>query len=199
MAQWDGADAGECEWGSAGEGGGRRGGEVGGSWLRESSDWATTREVEPRSLATITTSSTEMTQDEFSQFVQEALDEVILIAENKCGKSLPRKCSFRWLGQSYPVVKENIVEHIVQRVFVDEEHIYPCVDLGVADLLEDGSLLIVGSVAGYSPRPFGHNWTGREGPFVPVVGAPLLNRMAGKAVRWSPDGAFAYITPDLEK
>jgi hypothetical protein len=83
-------------------------------------------------------------------------------------------------------------------VFVDEQRIYPCVDLGVADLLDDGSLLIVGSVAGYAPRPFGHNWTGR-GPFVPVVGQPLLNRVAGKPSHWSPDGTFAFVIPDLKK
>jgi len=117
----------------------------------------------------------------------------------KCGETLPRKYSFRWLGRSHPVVEQNVVEHIVERVFVDEEHIYPCVDLGVADLLEDGSLLIVGNVAGYGQQPFGHNWTGREGPFVPVVGMPLLNKMAGKPSNWTPDGTFAFITPDLKK
>src|SRR5271167_1595063 len=42
---------------------------------------------------------------------------------------------------------------------------YPCVDLGVGDLLEDGSLIIVGNVSGNAPRLFGQNWTGREGPF----------------------------------
>jgi hypothetical protein len=140
-----------------------------------------------------------MTREEFGKFVEKTVDEVIRIAEEKCGKALPRKYSFRWLGRSHPVVEQNVVEHIVERVFVDEEHIYPCVDLGVADLLEDGSLLIVGNVAGYAPQPFGHNWTGREGPFVHVVRLPLLNRMAGKPSNWSPEGTFAFVTPDLKK
>jgi hypothetical protein len=52
---------------------------------------------------------------------------------------------------------ENIVEQIVNHAFIDEEHIYPCVDLGGGDLLEDGSLLIVGNVEGCPPRPFGRN------------------------------------------
>src|SRR6266702_8111002 len=136
-----------------------------------------------------------MTREQFGKFVEKTIEEVIRIAEEQCGKALPRKYSFRWLGRSHPVVEQNAMEHIVKRVFVDEEHIYPCVDLGVADLLEDGSLLIVSNVAGYAPRPFGQNWTGREGPFVPVVGLPLLNRMAGKAANWSPDGTFAFVTP----
>jgi hypothetical protein len=88
------------------------------------------------------------------------------------------------------------VKHIVQRVFLDEEHIYPRVDMGVGDLLEDGSVLIVGSVAGYTARPFGKNWTGREGPFIRVVDQPFLSRMTGKNVDWSPKGVFHYICPD---
>jgi hypothetical protein len=82
---------------------------------------------------------------------------------------------------------------------VDEEHIYPCVDIGVGDILADGSLLIVGSVAGYAPRPFGPNWTGRMGPFVHVVGQPFLNRIAGKHTEWSVEGMFSYIIPDMKE
>ncbi len=140
-----------------------------------------------------------MTREDFSEFVEKSVEEVIRMAEKKCGTTFPRKYSFRWLGRSHPLVEQNVVEHIVERVFVDEEHIYPCVDIGVADLLDDGSLLIVGSVAGYASRRFGRNWTGREGPFVQVVGVPLLNRMAGKPSNWTPDGTFAFITPDLKK
>jgi len=96
-------------------------------------------------------------------------------------------------------VIENIVEHVVSRVFVDDEHIFPCVDIGVGDVLEDGTLLIVGNVAGYAARPFGRNWTGRDGPFVRIVGGPFLNKMAGKKDHWSPDKPFAFITPDMAK
>lgn len=137
-----------------------------------------------------------MNRADFAAFVTRTLDEVIQLAEEKCGKELSRKIAFLWLGRS--VVSENIVEHIVERVFVDEEHIYPCVDIGVGDVLEDGTLLIVGSVAGYAPRPFGQNWTGRDGPFVRIVGGPLLNKMAGRKDSWSPEKlSFAYITPDM--
>jgi hypothetical protein len=100
---------------------------------------------------------------------------------------------------SHRTVFNNVAEHIVERVFVDEEHVYPCVDIGVGDILEDGSLLIVGSVAGYAPRPFGPNWTGRMGPFVHVVGQPLLNRIEGKDTKWHAEGTFSYIIPDVKK
>lgn len=99
---------------------------------------------------------------------------------------------------SRPVVAENIAQHIAERVYVDEEHIFPCVDIGVGDVLQDGSLLIIGSVAGYPPRPFCNNWTGRAGPFVHVVGQPFLNKMAGRTDAWSPDKSFAYITPKVQ-
>jgi hypothetical protein len=140
-----------------------------------------------------------MNREDFAAFVARTLDDVIQLAEEKCGKELPRKIAFRWLGRSHPIVSGNIVDHIVERVFVDEEHICPCVDMGVADILEDGTLLIVGNVAGYAPRPFGRNWTGRDGPFVRIVGRPFLDKMAGKKYEWSPDGVFGYIMPDMAK
>lgn len=115
-----------------------------------------------------------MHRKDFATFVARTLDEVIHLAEEKCGKELLHKIAFQRLGGSHPVVSENIVEHIVERVFLDEEHIFPCVDMGVGDVFEDGTLLIVGSVAGYRPRPFGKNWTGRDGPFVHIVGGPFL-------------------------
>jgi hypothetical protein len=140
-----------------------------------------------------------MKREEFAAFVESTVEEVISLAEEKCGKTLQRKYAFRWLGRSHPTVSDNVVEHIVERVFVDEEHVYPCVDIGVGDILEDGSLLIVGSVAGYAPRPFGPNWTGRMGPFVHVVGQPFLNRIAGKYTKWSAEESFSFIIPDMKK
>ena len=140
-----------------------------------------------------------MKREEFATFVQSTIEEVTRLAEEKSGQQLQRKYAFRWLGSSQPIVTENIVEHVVQLVFVDEERIYPCVDFGVGDILEDGSLLIVGSVAGYPPEPFGPNWTGRRGPFVHIVGAPFLNRVAGHPTPRADDGIFGYIAPDMEK
>jgi hypothetical protein len=139
-----------------------------------------------------------MNRQDFAAFVAKTLDEVIRLAEQKCGKELPHTISFQWLGASHPVVSDQIVAHIVERVFVDEEHIFPCVDIGVGNMFDDGTLLIVGCVAGYAPRTFGKNWTGREGPFVHIVGAPFLNRMAGRSDHWSPGKPFAYITADVQ-
>ena len=139
-----------------------------------------------------------MNRSDFLEFTTRTLEDIIVLAEEKCGKALPRRFAFRWLGRSYPVVTENIPEYIVERVYVDEEHIWPCVDIGVGDLLDDGSLLVVGSVAGYAPRPFGKNWTGRDGPYVRIVGQPLLERVAGREPRSSHNGIFGYITPDMK-
>lgn len=139
-----------------------------------------------------------MTREDFTHFVEKTIEEVICLAEQKCGNALPRSFAFRWLGHSQTLVTEGAVEHIVRRVFVDEDHIYPCVDIGVGDVLEDGSLLIVGSVAGFAPRPFGENWTGRKGPFIHIIGGPFLNRMAGKPAGPSGDGVFAYSIPDMQ-
>jgi hypothetical protein len=138
-----------------------------------------------------------MKREEFATFVQGTIEEVIRLAEEKSGQKLLRKYAFRWLGKSHPIMTENIVDYIVGRVFVDEQYIYPCVDIGVGDILEDGTLLLVGSVAGYPPRVFGANWTGRIGPFVHIVGAPFLSRLAGKPTPRSYDGVFAYSIPHM--
>jgi hypothetical protein len=127
-----------------------------------------------------------MNREDFASVVAKTLEDVIQLAEKNCGKRLPRKIAFQWLGSSHPIVSQDIVECIVGRVFVDEQHIFPCVDIGVGDVLADGTLLIVASVAGYRPRPFGKNWTGRDGPFVHIVGGPFLNKMAGKKAAGPP-------------
>lgn len=139
-----------------------------------------------------------MKREEFAVFVERTIEQVIQLAEEKSGKTLSRKYAFRWLGRSHPIVSANVVEHILEKVFVDEEHIYPCVDIGVGDILEDGSLLIVANVAGYAPRAFGDNWTGRTGPFVHIIGTPFLNRVAGKPTQVSWDGAFGYSIPEMK-
>ena len=84
-----------------------------------------------------------MNRKEFSTFVSSALEEAIEFAEEKAGQKLPRMLAFQWLFHSNQLITDNIVEEIVTHVFIDEEHIHPSVHLGVADLLEDGSLLIV--------------------------------------------------------
>jgi hypothetical protein len=137
-----------------------------------------------------------MDREAFAAHVARTLEEVISQAENSAQRALPRKFAFQWLGKGHPRVTENVVEYIVQRVYLDSDHIYPCVDIGVGDILDDGSLLLVANVAGYAPCAFRRNWTGRDGPFVHIVGSPFLARIAGKTSNWSPEsGVFGYITP----
>jgi hypothetical protein len=140
-----------------------------------------------------------MNREDFTAFAARTLEDVIQLAEMQCGKQLSRKLALQWLGRSQPLVTENVVEHIVDRVFVDEEHIYPCIDIGVGDVLDDGTLLIVGNIAGYAPKPFGENWKGQDGPFIHIIGGPFLNKMAGNKDSWSPDKGFRFITPGLSK
>lgn len=139
-----------------------------------------------------------MDLEEFSTFVSTALEDVVQFAEEKAGQKLPRTFAFQWFGRSNPRITEDIVEEIVSRMFIDEEHVYTC-RLGVVDLLENGLLLIVGIVEDYAPRPFGKNWTGREGPFDPFVGISFLNKMAGIEDSWSPDRRFSSISPRTTK
>lgn len=84
------------------------------------------------------------------------------------------------MGSKDEPLRENIVEVIVDRVFVSDEAIYPCVDMGIVDLLEDGTPLLQASVAGYRPKQFGQNWTGRDGPYVRILGSAFVAKMGGK-------------------
>lgn len=118
-----------------------------------------------------------MTRAEFAAFVERTLEEVLRFAEERTHTSLPRKIKFRWLGHD-TLMEEGIVEAIVSRVWVDPENIYPCVDLGVGDLTEDGAPVVVANVAEYSPRPFQTNWTGRNGPFVFIIGEAFVNKLS---------------------
>lgn len=135
------------------------------------------------------------TRAEFAALVERTLQEVIVCAQEHTRTALPRKMKFRWLGHDV-VLDQGIVEAIVTRVYLGPESIYPCVDIGVGDLSDDGSPIIVANVAGYGPRPFQKNWTGRDGPFVFIIGKPFLDKIAGKNV--PSDGAFAFITPDMK-
>ena len=124
-----------------------------------------------------------MDRETFTAFVNRTLEEVVELAEERAGKKLSGRIAFQWLGRNKPRLTDGIAGHIVGRVF-----------------MEDGTVLIVGNVAGYAPRAFGKNWTKREGPFVHILGAPFLSRLSGKHIDWSPENViFGYSIPDMKK
>jgi hypothetical protein len=126
-----------------------------------------------------------MERQAFVEFVERALEETIQTAERAARNSLPRRVTFQWLGDAHPRITENIAEYIAQRVYVDPERIRPSVDLAVHDVLEDGSVLIVGIVFGHPPTVFGRNRTGRDGPFIYAIGGPFLRSLGGKNFKWA--------------
>ena len=75
-----------------------------------------------------------MTRDEFTSFTERTIENVIQAAEAKCGRKLSRDIRFQWLG--HKPIEGNVVEELVSKVFVDSDHIYPCVDLVLAPLIE---------------------------------------------------------------
>ena len=120
-----------------------------------------------------------MTRDEFKEFVAETLEAVIQLAERETGKSLPREIAFKWFSQNSAPIRGGIVEHITDKVFIDEEHIFPCVDIGVGDIMADGTPVIYANIAGYEPRPFGKNWHGTDGPFIHIIGQNAIGKLSG--------------------
>ena len=138
------------------------------------------------------------TRAEFTSFVERTLEDVIQFAEQYTGKTLSRRIGFRWIFSHNEPICEAIAEAIVNKVYVDEDHIYPCVDIGVGDLSDDGTPIIVASIAGYSPRPFQKNWTGRDGPFVFIVGQPFLDKIAGKKAHANQSVSFGFVIPEAK-
>jgi hypothetical protein len=138
-----------------------------------------------------------MTRIEFTRFTAGAVEDVIRLAEERCGKPVSRSVAFQWLGSKEQPIRDAVVETIVDRVFVDEEHIYPCVDMGVMDMLEDGTPLVTAAIAGYAPKSFGKNWTDRDGPFVRVIGDAFLAKVAGKP--YPENALMAFSIPDMAK
>jgi hypothetical protein len=118
-----------------------------------------------------------MTRDEFKAHVVETIEGIIREAERRVGQSLSRNYCFNWIGaKSEPIAQEQVVEFITQQTYIDADNIYPCFDLGVGDILDDGRLLLNGYRAGYPPRAWGKNWTGRDGPFVPIMGQLFIDK-----------------------
>ena len=118
-----------------------------------------------------------MNKVEFQTFVEQTIEAVIQLAEEKSGKTLSRKIAFHWFSQKDEPITENITQNISDRVYIDENNIFPCVDIGVGDILEDGTLVIFANVAGYPPKPWGTNWHGKEGPFIHIIGQTFLNKV----------------------
>src|SRR5262249_28057592 len=108
----------------------------------------------------------------------QAVEELIRAAERRVGRALPRRYCFGSVRPSRVRVPQgHVAEYLTGRVYVDEDRIYPCYDLILGDVLDDGRLLLCGYRAGYAPRPWGRNWTGRDGPFVLMVGGDFLEKV----------------------
>jgi len=119
-----------------------------------------------------------MTHDDFKKHVEETIESLIQEAEKQAGRVLSRRYCFGYLKPSRVTVEqEQVVEHLTKQVFVDEQHIYPCFDLILGDILEDGRLLFVGYRAGFAPRPWQKNYTGRDGPFVRMMSQEFMEKI----------------------
>jgi hypothetical protein len=117
-----------------------------------------------------------MNRDEFKTHTIASVEDSITRLEGIIGVALPRDLAFQWLREPDRYYFGNeVIEGITARVYVDEDHIWPCVDIGPSKILPDGRLLIVATRAGHPPRPFGLNWSGRMGPFVLVHGGDLVS------------------------
>ncbi|MCC6795960.1 MAG: hypothetical protein IT366_12655 [Candidatus Hydrogenedentes bacterium] len=111
-----------------------------------------------------------MTRTEFQSFVEQSIREVLELAEKVLQRELTLAPYLRW-NYSSELIKENLAEAITARVYIDSEHIYPCVDLGVGEVDYDGRPILYAIISSHAPEPFGKNRDGRPGPFIYILPA----------------------------
>jgi len=119
-----------------------------------------------------------MTKQDFIIFVDKALGQLIQYAELHANKNLPNEIEFKWaiLNDDQLITGRNkIINSIVEKVFLSETEIYPCVDLIVDSISDDNKLIIIGRIAGFSPRPFQKGWSNRPGPFIYGINQTLVD------------------------
>jgi len=120
-----------------------------------------------------------MTPEDFKRHTAERIEASVQNAERALGRKLPRRLAFRWISPSRPIVTEGIEEEVARVAYVDESHIYPCIDIGPIKIDAEGRLVIGGFRAGYAPRPFDRNWKGEKGPFILIYGQNLADTLGG--------------------
>lgn len=121
-----------------------------------------------------------MDKENFKKFTDEALKNILIAGEIYSGKPLPQKIVFQWGWlDKKERFRENISQIIVDnpRVYIDEDHINPCLDLIVLDILPSNETLIGCYVSGFELRSFPErNWTGIPGPYIYVVSSKIYNK-----------------------
>ena len=121
-----------------------------------------------------------MTRDNFKKHVESTIAELIAAAEQRSGRLLPRRYCFGYINPSRVLAPQaEVAEHITKEVFIDEQHIRPCFDLILGDILDDGTLLLCGYRAHYPPIPWQESWRGskRPGPFNLMYAQQFLDRI----------------------
>lgn len=119
-----------------------------------------------------------MTQNEFKKHIEKTLLELKLYAELHSGEELPNDFEFEWqfIEKLNAVGKDNVIELITEKVYLEENRIYPCVELIVENVTSENRILISGRIAGYEPREFGKGWSNRPGPFIYGIGNELISK-----------------------
>jgi len=118
-----------------------------------------------------------MTLEEFKRHTADRVEASIRNTEQALGHELPRILGFRWISPSGPVVTVSIEDEIARLAYVDENHIFPCIDIGPSEIDTEGRLIIGALRAGCAARPFGKNWKSEDGPFILIYSQRLADSL----------------------
>lgn len=121
-----------------------------------------------------------MTRDEFKLFTQGFLSDLISWAEVYLRTKLPRENIELVAHQKVLAIgKENVVNFLLENVYLAENKIIPCVDLIVQDF-DSTTVTIRYLPSGYNGGEFGINWNGAAGPYIKMIGMRLVEERSNK-------------------
>jgi hypothetical protein len=117
-----------------------------------------------------------MTRVDFEKFIDKTLNEIILFTELHTKESNLKEIEFQWLTKESPVFKDRqeIINAIAAKVYIDVDKIYPCVDLQVLEIRAN-TIVLKAWIANFDPRPFGKGWSNRPGPFIYLINAAIIH------------------------
>lgn len=117
-----------------------------------------------------------MILDDFKKHIDKTLDELKLYAEMHCDRKLSGEFEFDWTSNKNNIItkKDAIINEIARKVFLNDNEIYPCVDLIIEDVTKKGIIIFKAQIAGFRPRPFQKGWSNRPGPFIYGINSHLI-------------------------
>jgi hypothetical protein len=111
---------------------------------------------------------TTVTEHEFSRLFERVLEAAVVLAEQKLGRTLPRKLLIELHGAGYPG-RSMTVPAALSALYLDTDRFYRVIDVGVIRMSQDAVTVFV-RASGHAPDRWENTWDpGTMGPFKVIL------------------------------